>query len=147
MPDRRIMANIRALCIYAVLICTLSPAPGRGADFLEAKTVFQTNTAYDSRLDIAVDGVVVHRHGGKFAQAMQSWRDNGFTVGRMFFADSDAANAYWTGKWDGTEHRQDVERDRRAYEISNCRCQRKYQKSTRTDYPGCQQQPKCLDFR
>ena len=112
MPDRRIMANIRALCIYAVLICTLSPAPGRGADFLEAKTVFQTNTAYDSRLDIAVDGVVVHRHGGKFAQAMQSWRDNGFTVGRMFFADSDAANAYWTGKWDGTEHRQDVERDR-----------------------------------
>jgi len=113
MPDRKIMANIRYVCITLTsLSCMLSSCLARGADFLEAKTVFQTNTAYDSRLAIAVDGVIVHRHGGKFAPAMKSWRENGFTVGRMFFADSDAANAYWTGKWDGTEHRQDVERDR-----------------------------------
>ncbi len=113
MPNCKIMANIRHVCItVAGLLCTLSPTLARGADFLEAKTVFQTNTTYDSRLAIAVDGVIVHRHGGKFAPAMKSWRDNGFTVGRMFFADSDAANAYWTGKWDGTKHREDVERDR-----------------------------------
>ena len=94
------------------LICVFSSALGGDGDFVKAKTIFQTNTAYDSRLSIAVDGVVVHRHGTNFAPAMKSWRDNGFTVGRMFFADSDAANAYWTGKWDGTEHREDVERDR-----------------------------------
>jgi len=107
----------RALCItVTAFLCMLSAGFAREAqtpsDFLEAKTVFQTNTAYDERLAIAVDGVIVHRHGGRFAPAIKSWRDNGFTVGRMFFADSDAANAYWTGKWDGTEHREDVERDR-----------------------------------
>lgn len=111
MRECRIRAKIRYVCIAGSLLCVLSPAFARGADFLEAKTIFQTNTAYDERLAIAVDGVIVHRHGGEFTQAMQSWRDNGYTVGRMFFADSDAANAYWTGKWDGTEHREDVERD------------------------------------
>ena len=111
MPDCKIAANIRTLCISAALLCLLSQAIVQGADFLEAKTIFQTNTAYDERLAIAVDGVVVHRHGGEFTKAMQSWRDSGFTVGRMFFADSDAANAYWTGKWDGVERPQDVERD------------------------------------
>ncbi|MBN2272327.1 MAG: hypothetical protein JXN61_17075 [Sedimentisphaerales bacterium] len=111
MRDCKIMADIRCVCIVAGLLCLLSPALTRGADFVEAKTIFQTNTSYDERLAIAVDGVIVHRHGGEFTQAIQSWRDNGFTVGRMFFADSDAANAYWTGKWDGTEHREDVERD------------------------------------
>jgi hypothetical protein len=82
------------------------------SDFFKAKTIFQTNTTYDSRLAIAVDGIVVHRHGTTFAPAIQSWQQNGFLVGRMFFADSDAANAYWTGKWDGTPHPDEVERDR-----------------------------------
>src|SRR3990172_250272 len=111
MPKCKIRTKIRYICIAGSLLWVLSPAFARGADFLEAKTIFQTNTAYDERLAIAVDGVIVHRHGGEFTQAMQSWRDNGFTVGRMFFADSDAANAYWTGKLDGTERPQDVERD------------------------------------
>lgn len=107
----------RGLCItVTAFLCMFSAGFGREArtasDFRDAKTVFQTNTGYDERLAIAVDGVIVHRHGGEFTQAMKSWEQNGFTVGRMFFADSDAANAYWTGKWDGTEHREDVERDR-----------------------------------
>jgi len=98
----------------AALLCVPALGCGRGQekDFIGAKTIFQTNTHYDERLAIAVDGVMVHRHGGKFAPAVESWRKNGFTVGRMFFADSDAANAYWTGKWDGTPHPGDVERDR-----------------------------------
>jgi len=113
MPDCKIVANIRCVRIALIsLSCVFISCLARGADFLEAKTVFQTNTGYDERLAIAVDGVIVHRHGGRFVPEIESWRDNGFTVGRMFFADSDAANAYWTGKWDGTEHPEDVERDR-----------------------------------
>jgi len=109
----------RVICIVvAAFLCTLSSAFANQAktrshsDFLKAKTIFQTNTTYDPRLAIAVDGIVVHRHGAEFAQAIESWQQNGFTVGRMFFADSDAANAYWTGKWDGTPHPDEVERDR-----------------------------------
>jgi hypothetical protein len=99
-----------------VLICTLNPAFAgkieRASNFLRAKTIFQTNCAYDARIAIAADGVIVHRHGIPFEQAVESWRQHGFAVGRMFFADSDAANVYWTGKWDGTPHPEDVERDR-----------------------------------
>jgi hypothetical protein len=96
-----------------------------GADFLDAKTIFQTNAGYDPRIAIAADGVIVHRHGGRFAPELQSWCDKGFTVGRMFFADSDAANAYWTGKWDGTPHPQDVERNQ-AGEVVKCAGVRPY---------------------
>ncbi|NLH17709.1 MAG: hypothetical protein GX455_14120 [Phycisphaerae bacterium] len=92
--------------------CGLLSAAQTTQSFRDCKTIFQTNTSFDPRLAIAVDGVVVHRHAASFAGELDSWRKQGFAVGRMFFADSDAGNAYWTGKWDGTEYPQDVERDR-----------------------------------
>lgn len=82
--------------------------------FFQSKTFFQTNTAYDPRLAIAVDAVVVHRHGDgleSLKQSIGSWQERGFVVGRMFFSDSDATNVYWKGKWDGTPHEDEVERD------------------------------------
>ncbi|UCG15331.1 MAG: hypothetical protein JSV19_08525 [Phycisphaerales bacterium] len=82
--------------------------------FLNAKTLFQTNVPYDPRIAIAVDGVIVHQHGADIEplrRSLASWKREGYIVGRMFFADSDAQNEYWTGKWDGTPHPDDVERD------------------------------------
>ena len=96
--------------------------PARPMRFRDAKTLFQTNVAYDPRIAIAVDGVIVHQHGADLESlrgAISSWRNHGYTVGRMFFADSDATNEYWTGKWDGTPHTQDVERDE-AGEVVKC---------------------------
>ena len=103
-----------SLCVilFSMAAAGAEPAkPDRG--FLDCKTVFQTNTGYDPRLAIAVDGVIVHQHGAApkdVGKAMDSWRQHGFTMGRMFFADSDATNEYWTGKWDGTKHPDEVER-------------------------------------
>ncbi|MBI4600823.1 MAG: hypothetical protein HY721_02575, partial [Planctomycetes bacterium] len=107
-----------------------SPADEAGAPapFLAAKTVFQTNRPYDPRIALAVDAVIVHRHGERLEplrDAIASWRAKGYAVGRMFFADSDAANAYWTGKWDGTPHPDDVERDARG-EVVQCAGVRPY---------------------
>lgn len=96
--------------------------------FLEARTVFQTNLPWDPRLALAVDGVIVHRHGdGKrsLSRAITSWQEKGYLTGRMFFADSDAANAYWTGKWDGTPHPEDVERDAKG-DVVKCAGVRPY---------------------
>lgn len=88
--------------------------PHGGKRFADCKTFFQTNLGYDPRIAIAADAVVVHRHGDSLESltgAIGSWKRNGFVVGRMFFADSDATNAYWKGKWDGTPHEDEVERD------------------------------------
>lgn len=118
-----------ACIVAAALICMLDPAFGsnteESSDFLQAKTIFQTNRAYEPRIAIAADGVIVHRHGVPFEGAVESWKQNGFAVGRMFFADSDAANAYWTGKWDGTPHPDEVERDRTG-EVVKCAGVRPY---------------------
>lgn len=100
------------VCLTLVILFFMhSTSQGEDSGFLSAKTVFQTNTGYDERLAIAVDGVIVHRHAAPFENELRSWKDNGFQVGRMFFADSDAGNIYWTGKWDGVEHPGDVERN------------------------------------
>jgi len=117
MRDYSRSLNTSIVCtVAAALICMLDPAFGsnteESSDFLRAKTIFQTNRAYEPRIAIAADGVIVHRHGVPFERAVESWQQNGFATGRMFFADSDAANAYWTGKWDGTPHPEEVERDR-----------------------------------
>jgi len=81
------------------------------ADFSRAKTLFQTNSGYDPRIALGVDGVIVHRHGNsRWKSALQSWQEKGFCTGRMFFADSDAGNIFWMGKWDGKKYPQDVER-------------------------------------
>jgi hypothetical protein len=94
-----------------------SGKPTTRPSFLSAKTLFQTNSGYDPRLAIAVDGVIVHRHGEAaelLRRHIASWKERGYLVGRMFFADSDATNEYWTGKWDGTPHPDEVERDARG---------------------------------
>ena len=100
---------VQAIVVWCLLLCLAGGTHAEDAGFLNAKTIFQTNTGYDTRLAIAADGVIVHRHGGRFAPELQSWQEKGFDIGRMFFADSDAANAYWTGKCDGTPYPQDVE--------------------------------------
>ncbi|MBN2583591.1 MAG: hypothetical protein JXL80_11020 [Planctomycetes bacterium] len=95
---------------------------------MNAKTCLQTNTAYEPRTALAVDSVIVHRHGeepARLAQIIGSWKQHGYTVGRMFFADSDAANEYWTGKWDGVPRPQEVERDEKG-EVRMCAGVRPY---------------------
>jgi len=106
--DRR---RFLAVAIVGMLLLSVGSGSAR-ADFRRAKTVFQTNVAYDPRVAIAVDAVIVHRHAAEARELIDSWQQAGFQVGRMFFADSDAGNRYWTGKWDGREHPGDVERDR-----------------------------------
>ena len=82
--------------------------------FMQAKTVFQVNNFYDERIAIPADGVIIHRHGDNLdtmTKAISGWSKYIPCVGRMFFADSDAQNAYWTGKWDGKPHPDDRETD------------------------------------
>jgi len=84
------------------------------ARFVHAKTIFQTNTHYDPRIAFAVDGMIVHRHGAPKAdlkRVIDSWKNQGYRAGRMFFADSDATGDYWQGRWDGQKHEDEVERD------------------------------------
>jgi len=108
--------------LIAFCACVTVPeAFGRQAagpqPFMKAKTCFQTNTPYEPRIALAVDSVIVHRHGedpARLAGMIGSWKQHGYIVGRMFFADSDATNEYWTGKWDGIPHPQEVERDEKG---------------------------------
>ena len=71
-----------ACIVAAALICMLDPAFGsnteESSDFLQAKTIFQTNRAYEPRIAIAADGVIVHRHGVPFEGAVESWKQKGF---------------------------------------------------------------------
>jgi len=97
-------------CFLAAPAAAQETAPAR--PFLAAKTWFQTNTPYDPRVAIATDAVVLHRHGEKgdpLRANLRSWQQQGYPVGRMFFADSDATCEYWKGRWDGTPHDDDVE--------------------------------------
>ncbi len=84
------------------------------SEFMHAKTIFQINEYYNSKTDIPVDSMIIHRHGNDPASlqpAIQSWENHGFNVGRMFFADSDSGNIYWQGGWDGQTHTNDCEHD------------------------------------
>ena len=119
------MRSLSGLLVSAVFAWALLLSRVAAAGFLDAKTVFQTNAGYDPRIAIAADATIVHRHGGPFAGELESWQRKGFSVGRMFFADSDAANAYWTGQWDGTPYPQDVERNQ-AGEVVKCAGVRPY---------------------
>ena len=87
-----------ALCgaLMALGWCRAVPAidptttrPVKPSPFLNAKTLFQTNSAYDPRIAIAVDGVIVHQHGVELEplrRMIDSWKQHGYCVGRMFFA-------------------------------------------------------------
>ncbi len=119
------MRTCPATLILSVCLSTslaLAQRPPGPLPFVKAKTCLQTNTGYEPRTALAVDSVIIHRHGDepeKLAEMIGSWKQHGYTVGRMFFADSDAKNEYWTGKWDGTPHPQEVERDEKG-EVRMC---------------------------
>ena len=110
------MLNTIAFSAVITGCLAAGPATRPAASFNDAKTCFQTNVPYDPRIAIAVDAVIVHRHGEHARRWLKgpigSWKQQGFTVGRMFFADSDADQRVLdSGKWDGTPHPEDVERN------------------------------------
>lgn len=107
------------MCIGAVF------AQSGKNEVIRSKTLFQTNSHYDPRIAIAVDAVVMHQHANDPTRLIDSWQDHGFAVGRMFFADSDAGNIYWTGNWDGKEYPGDVER-RQDGQVVKCANVRPY---------------------
>ncbi len=127
------------LGLFSVVVAAEPHGP---VPFLNAKTVFQTNLPFDPRLAIAVDAVIVHRHGDDLAtlrKAIGSWKQRGWPVGRMFFADSDAANAYWSGKWDGTPRLDEVERNATG-EVMRCAGIRPYMLPTEGWIRYCEEQ-------
>jgi hypothetical protein len=78
------------------------------------ETVFQTNSAYDARIDLRTDLVAVHKHGAAWEeidQAIKSWKGAGYPVHRMFFIGSDAGGVYTGGGADGMPHADEVETD------------------------------------
>jgi hypothetical protein len=119
------MRAYRATLILSMCLSTsaaFAQRPPGPVPFVKSKTCLQTNRGYEPRTALAVDSVIIHRHGeepDKLAEMIGSWKQHGYTVGRMFFADSDAKNEYWTGKWDGTPHPQEVERDAKG-EVRKC---------------------------
>lgn len=99
---------------------------------MTAKTLFQTNSGYDDRLAMAVDGVIVHMHelpAELMVEAISSWREFGFATGRMFFSNSDARRVYTTGLWDGHRHEEEIERHRDG-RLCEFRGERPYMLST-----------------
>lgn len=86
----------------------------------EPKTTLQTNTGYDERIAIPIDGVIVHRHGAgdeDIKRHLQSWAKQGYVAQRMFFADSDAGWHYTKGDFDGQNHEEDIELTREDQQV------------------------------
>lgn len=78
----------------------------------DIRTIYQVNSNYDPRIDLCMDAVMVHNHGGSTAatQAMvTSWLNHNQAVFRMFFADSDAGRIYTRGRWDRKNHEDEAE--------------------------------------
>ena len=125
------MSRLRQMTLLAWLICSASVAIGdekAPASFKSAKTFFQTNSVYREQIDIPVDAIVIHPHytdGSGLGKQFTTWQRLGVPIGRMFFADSDEANRYWTGKYDGVDHTQDCEIDA-AGKIIKCAGVRPY---------------------
>lgn len=119
------------LGFLAAAVPTAAEEP-RVASFKDAKTFFQTNSVYREQIDIPVDAVVIHPHytdGTGLGKQFTTWQRLGVPIGRMFFADSDEANRYWTGKFDGIDHTQDCEIDA-AGNIIKCAGVRPYMNPT-----------------
>ncbi|MFN3650203.1 MAG: hypothetical protein ACK47B_11545 [Armatimonadota bacterium] len=95
-------------------LTALSPGPAAPTATSEPITLFQTNGAYDPRLDLKTDLVAIHAHGAApeaVARAIESWKGAGYRVHRMFFIGSDARGRYTRGELDGRPHLDETETD------------------------------------
>ena len=72
------------------------------------KTTFQTGGTWkpttDTRSDVAIVYGVSDRPGMTFEQRVQSWRDRGYTAAFMTGIAWGNYQDYFTGKWDGSPH-------------------------------------------
>ncbi len=92
------------LCLSICFVSSMTLAVDLG------NTFFQTNEAFDPRIALDVDFLVVHQHGNpNVGVMMKTWMDAGYPTGRMFFIGSDAGRIYTSGQWDGKEHLDETE--------------------------------------
>lgn len=94
---------------YATLVLALTVLSQSSP---EIRTIYQVNSDYDPRIDLRMDAVMVHNHGGSAESTRRkitSWLNRDQAVFRMFFADSDAGRIYTRGQWDGKNHEDEAE--------------------------------------
>jgi hypothetical protein len=119
-PPSRVAVGLALLLSVLLFPISVATAQDLGATF------FQTNEAFDPRIGLDVDFVVVHQHGNpNVGDALASWKQAGYPVGRMFIIGSDAGRIYTTGKFDGKDHTDEAETDRRGNPIE-CNGERPY---------------------
>ncbi|HVU54535.1 MAG TPA: hypothetical protein VHD83_05740 [Puia sp.] len=79
------------------------------------KTTFQTGGAWkpttDTRSDVAIVYGVSDRPGMTFEQRVQSWRNKGYTTAFMTGIAWGGYQEYFTGKWDGSPHFDEGQRE------------------------------------
>jgi hypothetical protein len=88
----------------------VAPELVRPPENAQPNILFQTNVAYDPRVDLRADQVIVHRHGSTMegvAEGLETWQEAGHDVVRMFFVSSDAGQHFEQGRVTG-EPRPDV---------------------------------------
>ena len=105
---------ITFLCLAFPVIVSLEANASKSNCFRQTKTFFQTDVFYSPKIAVQTDALVVHRHindPSTLVPSIKSWQDKYSCVGRMFFANSDGGNIYSSGKWDGTNHLDDIETD------------------------------------
>ena len=103
----RIRPNNFLLAVTVTAVLHATQAKSQLSEKKE-KTTFQTGGAWkpttDTRSDVAIVYGVSDRKEMTFEQRVQSWRDKGYTAAFMTGIAWGNYQDYFTGKWDGTPH-------------------------------------------
>jgi hypothetical protein len=73
---------------------------------------FQTSGPWSDRVELNADVAMVYGIGRSFGARAQTWRDHGYHVALMTGIAWGGYQDYLDGRYDGTNHRHEIQADR-----------------------------------
>jgi hypothetical protein len=95
------------IALAAAGVCAQGSSPSRGAE----RTSFQVGPAWRPEIDVRSDVVMVYGVDSGFPRRVKSWRDRGYDVQFMTGIAWGSYQEYFTGAFDGSNHRDEGQVD------------------------------------
>lgn len=93
--------------LASMTIATMQPPQDPG-QHLE-RTVFQTHSLYQDRINSRADVAIVYGFDGNMVERIKSWRDRGYRIHLMTGVAWGEYQDYYYGRWDGQNHEDEAQ--------------------------------------
>ncbi|MDQ2752637.1 MAG: hypothetical protein M3R72_06395, partial [Bacteroidota bacterium] len=112
---------MKYILLFSSIVFVQFVSYGQTKDTLRDKTAFQISAPWNAAYDVRSDVAIVYGYDSTFNQRAEGYRKHGYNVQFMTGAAWGNYQDYFSGKWDGKNHLDEGQMDRKGDSIGHGR--------------------------